>query len=323
MREHHDLINLALHGLIVGAGENFVRDDLTRGVQGGFEQQRGGTGIVRRAGTAGKRKRRKTFEARGLNEIQRQVIGNDADGHANQNIVGDQNEDHQRGEDSAGSRDGERLQEIFKGQRRGGPRFAQARGGSQVLRSADANAQGKLGGRNFGGHVCKAHRKTAVAFELNLAALTGGQMFADVSMVARGDGSIEIPRKMAFGLAAIHDVLLCERTETRAAAEAAILVPAAGDAIGASVAGAGETGPKVAGCEATARECSRRIDSGCEWTSGSKISLSRRRPRRMRDFTVPTETSRTSATSSYERSSRSRKMTAPRKISGTWASAAR
>src|ERR1700679_2693229 len=109
-----------------------------------------------------------------------------------------------------------------------------------MLRSADANAQGEIWRRNFGTHVGQAHGQAAVAFKLNLTALTGDQMFADVGMVARRDGPIEISREMALGLTAIHDVLLCERTETRAAAEAAMLVPAAGVATGATAAWAGE-----------------------------------------------------------------------------------
>src|SRR5277367_1573633 len=70
VREHHDLVDLALHGLIVGTGENSVRDDLALRVQSGLKQQRRRAGIIGGSGTPWKRKWREAFEARGLNEIQ-------------------------------------------------------------------------------------------------------------------------------------------------------------------------------------------------------------------------------------------------------------
>src|ERR1700722_20613594 len=64
VREHHDLVDLALHGLIVRAGKNSVGDDLALRVQGGFEQQRHRAGVAGVSGTAGQRERRQTFKAR-------------------------------------------------------------------------------------------------------------------------------------------------------------------------------------------------------------------------------------------------------------------
>jgi hypothetical protein len=203
-REHHDLIELVVDRGVIGASENGVRDDLALGVESGFDGE--DAGAADRAGVdSGNLERGEAFEARGLDEMERQVVGNDAaHRHADENILEDQNKRYERGEHASGSRHGNGSQDIFKSENRARPDALQHGDARLHARSFQADAKREIGRNGSRGDAREANGKTAIVFEFGEAFTAIHNVPAD-SRVGQGrNRTVKITGKLVFGLSAIH-----------------------------------------------------------------------------------------------------------------------
>src|SRR4029077_19649627 len=214
-------------------------------------------------------------------DVERHVIGNGAHGDSGDDELQDDDENKNGGEKSAGGRKGERAENVVEQKLRAIADSLQAAGqilGRKGLRGGNANAHSQIRGRQIPGYAGQQHREFAIALQLFAAWSAGFQMLADVNALFYRSGAghrvVQIASQLAVYLVALHG--------SSPVADCRCMMPAAQEA-------------RPARCS---WDVSARADVSCWPSQGSKRSFSARRPRRMRDFTVPTLHSRTSAISS-------------------------
>src|ERR1700683_673695 len=123
-RKQQNLINLMPHRGIVRTGQNVVGHNLSLSIQRGLKHQH--TGIRMAFGGHHSRdwKWRQAFQARGLHEVQGQIICNHAHRNAYQNVLHNQDKDHQSGKNSASRGNSKTAKNILESQERAGPSTA-------------------------------------------------------------------------------------------------------------------------------------------------------------------------------------------------------
>ena len=218
-REEHELIELALGGVVAGAGKNFVRDDLAMGVEGGFDEQEAGSGTVVCGDDHRNRKWRQAFEASGLDEIERQVIRNHAaHRNAHENILYEERKYDEGRDNSTGSGNGQRLENIFERHDAARPHMAQHLPRRTSLGGIDANAGGKIRRRLNWLDAREGNDETPVAFEQIPAGIARFDVLTHASVFAGSYRSIQISWQKALGTFAIHlshPLVGCEPNDAR------------------------------------------------------------------------------------------------------------
>ena len=201
-------------GYITHLSDNFAIA-LAGSIQRGLQQQFAGFRMRGGADHARDRERRETLQSRGLHQIQRKIVGhNAAHRNANQNVLYDQHERNQRRQNPAGSRHGQRLQNILKRHGCARPHAAKIGPRSARLRRTHTDAHSEIGRRRSRRHGCKANRQATEALQLHVAIFAADQMFTDHAMLLRRNRTVEISREVTFSLAAIHRRPLNDRAET-------------------------------------------------------------------------------------------------------------
>src|ERR1700685_1372260 len=115
-RKQQNLINLMPHRGIVRTGQNVVRHNFTLSVERGLKHQHTGIRMAFGGYHSRDRKWRQAFQARGLNEVQRQIICNHTHRNAYQNVLHNQDKDHQSGKNSASRWDSKPAENILESQ---------------------------------------------------------------------------------------------------------------------------------------------------------------------------------------------------------------
>src|SRR5271166_5127726 len=121
-------------------------------------------------------KGRKALELRGLDQIQRKIVGHEAHRHADQNILNQEGENDERREDSTRRGNRKRLEDVLEDQLRTRPGDLQtAREGSR-LRRLNANSHREVDRRTHRLNVRQADREPPKLLELLAATGAGLQM---------------------------------------------------------------------------------------------------------------------------------------------------
>ena len=174
-------------------------------VQGGLDKQGPRTRMFVGSHSVGNRKRREAFEPRGLNEIQRQVVGyHAAHGDADQHVLHHERKDDECRDDSAGGGDGERLEHIFKYDGEPRPHPSQRLPRGLRLGRAHANASRKIGRRQDRLNVSERNDKPPIALQQASTLAARFDMLPDGRVIPRRDRAIEITGQIALGTFAIH-----------------------------------------------------------------------------------------------------------------------
>src|SRR5712692_7700642 len=304
-REQEHLVKLPADAAVLRAGEDLVADHFALGVHRGLDQQR-----VRTRQThfvtfhlSRERKRRQALQPRRLEQVGGQIVRHGAERHTRGENLVHHCEHQERGHDTACSWQRHRLQDVLQDQAGAGPqaRGPALRGAHLRDRYLDAHSQVGRGSPTLGARHQRG--KFAVALQFIPATSTILQVLAHRRVFAGAQRAVQIAWQLASNRPAGHlaphpgNPARSEPREARISTGA----PSAKSARGARAADAAAS----------------RVLAPFRSSTASKAARSARRPRRIRDFTVPTEMSNTSATSSYDNPSRSRRITALRKASGT------
>ena len=189
-REQQELIELMRYGGIGGAGNNPIRDDLALRVERRFQQQSARRGVTFLCDHAGHRKWRQALEPRGMNEIERQIVGHDAaERHADQNVLHEKHKNNESGEHAAGSGNGERPKNVFERHQGARPHTPRISGEGARLRGVHihADAHREIGGRRRGFDVGKTRREALIVSELHAARGASAELLAHSQNGARRD----------------------------------------------------------------------------------------------------------------------------------------
>jgi hypothetical protein len=115
------------------------------GVECGFYEQKIGALMIVCCDDYWDRKWRQAFEARGLDEVERQVIGNHAAHRdAHENILDEEREYDESGDESASGGDGKRAENVFEGHDAARPHLAYCLPRRTSFGGANTNAGGKI-----------------------------------------------------------------------------------------------------------------------------------------------------------------------------------
>src|ERR1700722_2596480 len=310
-REKKHLVKLMAQIGAVGTRENLVAGHLAVRVDSDVDEKTVRKRKLHLMLLGGPRLRiiRQRQKLGGTQNIERHVVGNGTHGDARHHQLQHENKHYDRGKNTAGGGNGERTKNIVEKNFATIAYLAQtARPIMRMLRLSCCyfNAHSQIGRGNIFRHPGKQDGKLAEGFQLGTANGATAQMLANLYALRRrrgaGDGIVEIARQFCPYRGALHEspspaVLArrelrssCEESFTRRAAEYA--------------------SPKGDGCGSTTEPCAlpcgvplgaaacEEVSGSCSRSSGSSTCRRARRPRRMRDFTVPTLHSRTSATSS-------------------------
>jgi hypothetical protein len=159
------------------------------------------------------------FQARGLDEIERQVIWNyAAHGDADENILDEEREYDEGRNESARGGDGERAENILEGHDAAGPHMTQCLPGRTRFGGADTNTGGEICGRLNGLDARKSHYETAVTFEQVSAVVARFNVQAHAGVFAGRYRSIQISWQKALGTFAVHfshPLIGCEPNDAR------------------------------------------------------------------------------------------------------------
>src|SRR5271168_3136870 len=130
------------------------------------------------------RKWREAFEPRGLNEIQRKIVGDDAaERHADQNVLHEKYEYDERGEHAAGRGNRERLEEIFERHNRARPQTPSVSRESTRLRGSHANSDREIGGRRCWFDIREARSEALIVLKLHATRRATAEMLAHASVL--------------------------------------------------------------------------------------------------------------------------------------------
>src|SRR6266404_2900604 len=239
----------------------------------------------------------KSDQFRRAEDIQRHVIGHGANSDSRNDQLQDQSKNDNRGEKSARGRNGKRAENIVEQKFRPVADSAHAAGkilGGNSLRGGHANAHRQIRGRHILGHARQKHGELAVALQFFTAKTAGFQMLANMRALFYKRGAsyriVQIARQLGAHGVALHKsspfAACCNIPEFDPEPEPKLWP---------------KWEPELAPVLRTTW-CSWDVSAGAgvsRWLiKGSRSSFSARRPRRIRDFTVPTLHSSTSAISS-------------------------
>lgn len=202
--EHHHLVELVVDGRVVRAGEDGVGDHLALRVDDGFDGK--DARIIEGAGIdAGNLKVGEALESSGLDEIQREIVWNDAAHRdADENVLQDQHERDESGEHTTGGGHGNRAKNVFESENRARPQALKDAEARLNSRSLQTDTKRKIGRDRRGRDARKADGQTAIVLHFAEAFAAIGQMRPDALVRRRGNRAVEVSGKMAFGLCAIH-----------------------------------------------------------------------------------------------------------------------
>ena len=186
-REHHDLIELAAHGIIIDAGKNPVAHGFAILVHRGFHQQRMSPAacIVTEAGD---REWRERFDARRLKQIRRRIVHHSAERNTDAQNLDDHSENEQRGHETAGDRQCERLENIFQDEFGTIAPPAQVAGEPGFLArfgNGDTNANREIRRRRNVFHARHQREQFLIALQLPAAVVAFRKVLIDFSMLGR------------------------------------------------------------------------------------------------------------------------------------------
>src|SRR6266850_5450933 len=295
--EKQHLVKLAPEFQAVWAGENLVIGHVALCVDGNVQKKtvRQGKFEVVLLRCPGLRIVRKRDQFGGAHQIECYVVLDGAHGDARHDHLEHQHENEDGREESACGWKGQRAENIVE--ENFGAILHAAHSARPVLRmlrlsGSNLDAHGEIGRRNIFGDTRKHHGQLAEALQFLAANAATFQVLPNLDTLFNARSAryriIEITGQFGSYCVALHWTPLpaelargdtpSEETVTRRAAE------------NASPKGDGRASETLP-CEDV---CTRFAGTGGAPKSGSRIPFSARRPRRMRDFTVPTLHSRTS-----------------------------
>src|SRR5258708_3229244 len=211
--EEQHLVELALEFQAVWAGENLIVGHVALGIDGDVQQEAVRQGkfelvLFRRPGLRIVRKRNQLGRA---HQIESHVVLDGAHGSARHDHLEHQHENEDSGEESAGSRNGQRAENVVE--QNFGAILDAAHTGGPILRmlrlsGSDLDAHGEIGRRNVPGHTRKHNRQLAEAFQFLAANIATFQVLPNLDALfnARSGGYsiIEITRKFSSYRVALH-----------------------------------------------------------------------------------------------------------------------
>lgn len=200
-REHEDFVELPARSNVAGPGENVVVDDLALLIEDGFDDKQ--SGVV---GTAdgGHGELGEAFEARGLRYGEGQIVCDRAERNASENSLHHEQKREHGGKDSAGSGNGQRLENILEKHASTRAPILTAQDYLLGLGGASADARDKIGRRHDGRDVGKGDAHAAIVIEDIAAGSANCQMGPNFGGFMGLDGAIQVAGEQVSCLATIH-----------------------------------------------------------------------------------------------------------------------